>query len=178
EQAARAIQQFFRKGNLTALREMTLRAAAGRVDDQMRAYMQTRAIRGPWPASERLLVAVSAGALAERLVRAARRLADGLNAEWTAIYVETSANASLAPGERDRIARTLHLAEELGAQSVTIPGRRAAETVLNYARSHNFTKIIAGKPLRSRWLELVRGSLVDQLIRGSGHIDVYVISAE
>ena len=178
EQAARAIQQFFRKGNLTALREMTLRAAAERVDDQMRAYMQTRAIPGPWPAAERLLVAVSAGALAERLVRAARRLADGLNAEWTAIYVETSANARLSAGERDRIARTLHLAEELGAQSVTIPGQRAADTVLDYARSHNFTKIIAGKPLRSRWLELLRGSLVDQLIRGSGHIDIYVISDE
>jgi len=178
EQAARAIQQFFRKGNLSALREMTMRTAAGRVDDQMRAYMQTRAIRGPWPAAERLLVAVSPGALAERLVRAARRLADGLNAEWTAIYVETGADAHLSSGERDRIARTLHLAEELGAQSVTIPGHQAVETLLAYARSHNFTKIMAGKPLRSRWLELVRGSLVDQLIRGSGHIDVYVISDE
>jgi two-component system sensor histidine kinase KdpD len=178
EQAARAIQQFFRKGNLTALREMTMRTAAERVDDQMRAYMQTRAIPGPWPAAERLLVAVSAGALAERLVRAARRLADGLNAEWTAIYVETGDNARLSSGERDRIARTLHLAEELGAQSVTIPGHRAADTVLDYARSHNFTKIIAGKPLRSRWLEMLRGSLVDQLIRGSGHIDIYVISDE
>ncbi len=178
EQAARAIQQFFRKGNLTALREMTMRTAAERVDDQMRAYMQTRAIPGPWPAAERLLVAVSPGPLAERLVRAARRLADGLNAEWAAIYVETSAHASLSPGERDRIARTLHLAEELGAQSVTIPGPHAADTVLEYARSHNFTKIIAGKPLRSRWLELLRGSLVDQLIRASGHIDIYVVSAE
>src|SRR5260221_3040393 len=140
--------------------------------------MQTRAIPGPWPAAERLLVAVSPGALAERLVRAARRLADGLNAEWTAIYVETSANANLSPGEHDRIARTLHLAEELGARPVTIPGHRAAETVLEYARSHNFTKIVAGKPLRSRWVELLRGSLVDQLIRGSGHIDIYFISDE
>ena len=178
EQAARAIEQFFRKGNLTALREMTMRTAAERVDDQMRAYMQTRAIPGPWPAGERLLVAVSTGPLGERLVRAARRLADGLNAEWAAIYVETSANARLSEGERDRIARTLHLAEELGAQTVTIPGHRAAETVLDYARSHNITKIIAGKPLRSRWLELVRGSLVDQLIQGSGHIDIYVIADE
>jgi two-component system sensor histidine kinase KdpD len=176
EQASRAIQQFFRKGNLTALREMTMRAAAERVDDQMRAYMETRAIPGPWPAGERLLVCISAGPLAERLVRSARRLADGLNAEWTAIYVETGANAHLSPVERDRIARNLHLAEELGAQSVTIPGRRAADTVLDYARTHNFTKIIAGKPLRSPWLELVRGSLADQLIRGSGNIDIYVIS--
>jgi two-component system sensor histidine kinase KdpD len=178
EQAARAIQQFFRKGNLTALREMTMRAAAERVDDQMRAYMQTRAIPGPWPAAERLLVAVSAGPLAERLVRAARRLADGLNAEWTAIYVETGLHARLSEQERDHIARTLHLAEELGAQTVTIPGHSAANTVLDYARSHNFTKIIAGKPLRSRWLELLRGSLVDQLIRGSAHIDIYVVADE
>ncbi len=176
EQAARAIQQFFRKGNLTALREMTMRTAAERVDDQMRAYMETRAIPGPWPATERLLVAISPGPLAERLVRAARRLADGLNAEWTAIYVETGAHANLSPAERDRVARSLHLAEELGAQSVTIPGRQTADTLLEYARSHNFTKIIAGKPLRSRWLELLRGSLVDQLIRDGGHIDIYVIS--
>jgi two-component system sensor histidine kinase KdpD len=178
EQAARAIQQFFRKGNLTALREMTMRAAAERVDDQMRAYMQTRAIPGPWPATERLLVAVSPGPLGERLVRSARRLADGLNAEWTALYVETGADASLSPQARDRIARTLHLAEELGAQSVTIPGQRAAETVLDYAHSHNFTKIVAGKPLRARWQELLRLSLVDQLIRDSGHIDIYVITDE
>src|SRR5262249_41480771 len=122
EQAARAIEQFFRKGNLSAQREMTMRAAAERVDDQMRAYMQTPAIPGPWPATERLLVAVSPGPLAERLVRSARRLADGLSAEWTALYVETGADSRLSPRARDRIARTLHLAEELGAQSVTIPG--------------------------------------------------------
>jgi two-component system sensor histidine kinase KdpD len=178
EQAARAIQQFFRKGNLTALREMTMRAAAERVDDQMRAYMQTRAIPGPWPAGERLLVAISAGPLAERLVRAARRLADGLNAEWAAIYVETGQHARLSDQQRDRVARTLHLAEELGAQTVTIPGHSAANSVLEYARSHNYTKIIAGKPLRSRWQELLRRSLVDQLIQGSGHIDIYVIADE
>ncbi len=176
EQAARAIQQFFRKGNLTALREMALRRAAERVDDQMRAYMQTRAIAGPWSASERLLVCVSPGALSERLVRAARRLADELNAEWIAAHVEVA--EGLAPTERERVARTLQLAEELGARPVTLPGRQVAETTQAYARAHNITKIIVGQPLRPRWQEALFGSVVQQLIRRSGPIDIYVINGQ
>lgn len=176
EQAARAIEKFFRKGNLTALREMTLRRAAERVDDQMRAYMQTRAIPGPWNASERLLVCVSPSTLSERLVRSARRLADELNAEWFAVYVETQANLSSA--ERERIARILQLAEELGAKAITLPGRAVAEAAITYARQHNVTKIIVGKPLRPRWQDLLLGSVVEQLVRQTGSIDVYVISGE
>ena len=178
EQAARAIQRFFREGNLTALREATLRRAAERVDDQMRAYMQTRAIPGPWPASERLLVCVSASPLSERLVRSARRLADDLNAEWFAVYVETTGHARLNPTEQDRVARVLHLAEELGAKTVTLPGQSVAPTILDYARAHNITKLLAGKPVRPRWHELLYGSVVDQLIRASGNIDVHVVSGE
>ncbi len=178
EQAARAIQRFFRPGNLTALREATLRRAAERVDDQMRAYMQARAIPGPWPASERLLVCVSASPLSERLVRSARRLADDLNAEWFALYVETAGYTRLTPAEQDRVARVLHLAEELGAKAITLPGQAVAPAILDYARAHNITKLLAGKPVRSRWHELVHGSVVDQLIRASGHIDVHVVSGE
>lgn len=174
EQAARAIEKFFRQGNLTALREMTLRRAAERVDDQMRAYMQTRAIPGPWSASERILVCVSPSMLSERLVRSARRLADELNAEWFAIHVETSESAS--PAQRERVARTQQLAEELGAKAITLPGQQVAEVTLAYARQHNITKIVIGKPLRSRWQEWLYGSVVDQLIQQSGPIDVYVIS--
>ncbi len=176
EQVAHAIRQFFRRGNLTALRELTMRRAAERVDDQMRAYMQTRAIPGPWPARERLLVCVSSHPLAERLVRSARHLAGELDAEWVAVYVETHQHGRLAEADKERIARTLHLAEELGGQSVTLPGHSVAEVILAYARKHNVTKIIAGKPIRPRWYELLRGSLVDQLIRQSGPIDVYIIS--
>jgi two-component system sensor histidine kinase KdpD len=177
EMAARAMQKFFREGNLTALRQIALRRTAERVDDQMRAYMQIRAIPGPWPAGERLLVCVSPSPLSERLVRAARRLADELKAEWFAVYVETSGHARLAPSARDRIARTLQLAEELGAKATSLPGHSVAETVVDYARTHNITKIIAGKPLRPRWKELVQGSVVDQIIRQSSNIDVYVISS-
>ncbi len=178
DQAARAIQQFFRMGNLTALRELTLRRTAERVDEQMRAYMETRAIPGPWPAAERLLVCISSSPFSERLVRTARRLADELKAEWYAVYVETPGDAGMSPAKADQITRILQLAEELGAKTVTIPGQNVADAVLDYARQHNVTKIIAGKPVRSRWIEIWRGAVVDRLIQRSGNIDIYVISAE
>ncbi|GIK42607.1 MAG: two-component sensor histidine kinase [Chloroflexota bacterium] len=177
EQAARAIEKFFRPGNLTALREMAMRRAAERVDEQMRAYMQRRAILGPWPAADRLLVCVSPSPLSERLVRAARRLAEPLDAEWFAVYVETPGHARLPEADRDRVARTLRLAEELGGKSLSLPGRTVMEAIISYAQQHNITKIIAGKPLRPLWQELFRSSLVDQLIHHSGSIDVYVISS-
>jgi two-component system sensor histidine kinase KdpD len=178
DQAELARREFFRKGNLTALRELTMRRAAERVDIQMRSYMRTKAIAGPWPASERLLVCISPGALGERLIRTARRLADELNAEWFAIYVETPADARLSQEQRDQIATSLRLAEELGARTVSRPGQSVVETVLEYAHRHNITKIIAGKPVRSRWIEIFRNSVVDHLIRQSRNIDVYVINSE
>jgi two-component system sensor histidine kinase KdpD len=178
EQAARAIQQFFRMGNLTALRELALRRTAERVDEQMRTYMQTRAIPGPWPAGERLLVCVSSHALGERLVRAGRRLADELKAEWLAVHVETPGDAHRSQTHADQVARILQWTEELGGKAVTLPGQDVADTILDYARQHNVTKIIVGKPLRPRWIELLRGSIVDRLIAHSGNIDIYVVSAE
>jgi two-component system sensor histidine kinase KdpD len=176
EQVAHAIQRFFRQGNLTALREIALRRAAERVDDQMLAYMQTRAIAGPWPARERLLVLVSPGTRSERMVRTARRLADELDAEWFALYVEPPAPAGPPPAAREQAARALEFADELGAKAVTLVGSDVVETALAYAQTHNITKVIAGKPLGPRWREFLRGSIVDQLVRKSGPIDVYVIS--
>ena len=173
-----AMREFFRKGSLTALRELAMRRAAERVDTQMRAYMRTQAIAGPWPASERLLVCISPGALGERLIRTARRLADELSAEWFAIYVETPADARLSQEQRDLVASSLRLAEELGARTVSRPGPSVVAAVLDYAQRHNITKIIAGKPARARWIEFLRGSVVDGLIRASGNIDVYVINSE
>ena len=181
EQAARAIREFFRKGNLTALREMTLRRAAERVDDQMRAYMQTRAIPGPWPAAERLLVCISPSPLSEHLVRSARRLAGELNAEWIVLYIETPQLAAIAPEKRERVAGILRLAEDLGARSYVLPSSGSiiatSETIMDFARKNNITKIILGKPLRPRWQEFLRGSLVDKLIHKSGDIDIYVVTS-
>jgi two-component system sensor histidine kinase KdpD len=178
EQAERAIEKFFRKGNLTALREMMMRRAAERVDDQMRAYMRTESIPGPWSAGERLLVCISPGTLSERLVRTARRLADELNAKWYAVYVETPEEVKLPQEKRDRIADMLQLAEELGARSVSLPGKSVSEVVLGYARRHNVTKIIIGKPLRPHWQEMLRGSVVDELIHASGAIDLYMVTSK
>ena len=178
QQAVRAIEEFFRKGNLTALRELALRRTAKRVDDQMRDYMRTRSIPGPWPANERILVCVSAHPLSERLVRAARRMADQLGAEWFVLNVETPGFSRLSPGERDQLARTMRLAEELGARTRSLPGNSVPEAVLAYAHRHNITKLIIGRSPQPRWIDLVRGSIVDQLLRQSGNIDVYVISSE
>lgn len=178
EQAQRALQKFFRQGNLTALRELALRRAAMRVDDQMRDYMQTRAIPGPWAATERLLVAVSSSALGEKLVRRARHLADQLNAQWFVVFVETQEQLRLSQAQQDRLAHTLRLAQELGAETQTLAADNVGAALLNFARARNVTKIIAGKPLRSPLQEWVRGSVVNELIRASGEIDVYVISAE
>ena len=168
--------QFFRKGNLTALRELSLRRAAERVDNQMIDYMHTRSIPGPWPASERIMVCISSHPMGERLIRAGRRLADDLNAEWTVLFVETPGHLQMPAENRQRIQRNLRLAEELGARVVSITSERVAATVIDFAHQQNITKIIAGKPLRPRWFELVRGTVIDQIIRQSGGIDVYVVS--
>ena len=178
EQAQRAAQEFFRKGNLTALREIVMRRAANRVDEQMRRYMVSRAIPGPWPAGERLLVAVSPGPLGERLVRATRRLADQLSAEWFALYAETPHHAQLSEADRDRLAHTLRLAEELGARTIWLPTQSVSEAVAHYARSHNITKIVVGEPLRPLWIRLLRGSTADRIVRQSGNIDVQIVTAE
>ncbi len=177
DMAQRAIEQFFNEGNLYALRELALRRAAERVDDQMLAYMQTRAIPGPWAASEHLLVCIGPGPLSERLVRTARRQADRTNATWSAIYIETPSHHRLTKEGKEQLWRTLQLAEKLGATTATVFGLNVASTALDYARRHNVTRIIIGKTLRPRWQEYVFGSVVDQLIHNSGPIDVYVISS-
>jgi two-component system sensor histidine kinase KdpD len=176
EQASRALEKFFRKGNLTALRELSLRRAAERVDHQMVTYMHNRAIPGPWPASNRIMVCISSHPMGERLVRAGRRLADDLNSGWYVVYVETPGHLHMPPENRARIQKNLRLAEELGAQVVSITSASVAQAVIDFAHEHNVTKIIAGKPLRPRWFEVLRGTVIDQIIRRSGKIDVYVVS--
>jgi len=178
EQAQRAIKKFFRAGNLTALRELALRRAARRVDEQMNSYMQTRAIPGPWAAGERLMVCVSPSPLSQKLIRTTCRLAAELDAEWLAVYVETPQFAGMDAAPRRQLADNLRLAESLGAKVLNLPGDHAAETIAHYAHLHNITKIIIGKPLQPRWREVLRGSLVDQVVRHSGDIDVYVISSQ
>ena len=176
EKAARAMEHFFRPGNLLALRELSLRRAASRVDDEMRAYMETRSIAGPWPAAERLLVCVSGSPSSEKLIRATRRLADELKAPWITVYVETPGSSRYVRENRERVWRDLRLAESLGAQVATVPGTSAPEAIVEYAVRHNVTKIVVGKPSRPRWREMLSTPVVDRIIRLSGVIDVVVVS--
>lgn len=178
EHSERALENFFRKGNLIALRELALRATAERVDDQMQKYRRDEFIKEIWPARERLLVCIGPHPLSARLVRATKRMAKGLHAEWTAAYVETSRTARFSKRDRDRIMRTLRLAERLGAETTILTGEKTSEELVSYARKLNITKIVIGKPAKPRWRELIFGSVVDDLIRKSGNIDVYVITGD
>jgi len=177
DEVARATAGFFREGNLIALRDLTMRTAAERVDEQMRAYMQVHAIRGPWPTAERLLVCISPSPIGAGLVRTARRLAFQLNAEWFAIYVETPDDVRLSPEQRDRLTDALRLAERMGAKPITVQGESVAATVTQFARKNNITKIVVGKP-QNRWRKLLGRAVVDQIIRQSDHVDVFVATAE
>jgi two-component system, OmpR family, sensor histidine kinase KdpD len=179
KQAARALQHYFSPGNLTALRELALRRTAQRVDEQLLSHMRAHAIDGPWPAGERVLVCVSEDPRSAGLVRYTRRLADRLRAPWTALYIETARSLDLSVVQRDRIADTLRLAERLGGVASTVPGGgHIADDIMTFARGNNITQIVIGKSTRSRWFELVNGSVVHDLVRRSGTISVHVISGE
>jgi two-component system, OmpR family, sensor histidine kinase KdpD len=179
QQARRALEHYFSPVNLNALRELALRRTAERVDEQLLAEMQARAISGPMAAGERLLVCISEDPRAVDLVRYTKRIADRLHAPWTALWIESSRSSRLSEEERDRIADTLRLAQRLGGEAVTIPGTgRIAADVLSFARANNVTHIIIGKSSRTRWFELLHGSVVHDLVRSCGNISVHVIAGE
>ena len=180
EQAERALEHFFSHDNLTALRELALRRTAERVDEQLLSRMQAQAIPGPWAAGDRLLVCVNEDPRSLGLIRYARLLADRLHAPWTALYVESRRTAQLDDAQRDRIADALRLAQSLGAEAVTVPGggQHTAQDVIDYAKSNNITQIIIGKSARSRWFELINGSVVRELLEHAGNIAVNVVPGE
>jgi two-component system sensor histidine kinase KdpD len=177
DQAARAVERFFRKGNLIALRELALRRTAERVDAQMRGYMREHGIRETWPAGERLLVCIGPNPAGARLIRAGKRMATSLKCDWVVLYVEAPGQR-ISASDRDALVQNLQLAEELGAQTVTLSGLNPAEEVLAYARAHNATKIVVGKPTHAAWRDKLFGSMLNQLVRGSGDLDVYVITGD
>ncbi len=178
ELAEQARENFFRRGNLLALRELALRRTAERVDAQMQSYRLDKGVKDVWPAAERILVCVGPNPRSVRLIRAARRMAAGLRADWIAVNVE--APSKVRPSEKDlkQLAEHMRLAESLGAETVTLSGQRASEEILNYARARNVSKIIIGKPSHPRWKDKLFGSLLDEVVRGSGDIDVYVITGD
>ncbi len=174
---ADAANNFFRPGNLAALREMALRLTAERVDQQLSDYMQLKAIPGPWKSSERLMVAISPSPTSARLIRWTRRMAYNMTAPWLAIYVESP--TPLSAKAQEQLKQNLNRVYALGGEVVTLVGTNVAQAILQSARQRNVTQIVVGKPERTRWQEwLSGGSLVDRVIRASGEIDVYVISGD
>src|SRR5437879_2669783 len=159
EQAAEAVEHFFREGNLIALRELALRHTAERVDAKMQRYRREHAIETTWPVAERIMVCISPSPFANALVRAGRRIATRMGAPWIAAYVETPANARLPEEARVRVVDALRLAESLGAETVTLSGPRMSDEILAHARARNVSQIVIGKPQRPLWKRLLFGSI-------------------
>ncbi|MBK8175095.1 MAG: sensor histidine kinase KdpD [Rhodospirillales bacterium] len=176
--AQRALDHYFAPGNLTALRELALRRTAQRVDEQLLSHMRRHAIRGPWAAGERVVVCLNESEGCAALIRQTKRMADRLHAPWTALYVATSRTQRLTDAERDRIADWQRLAERLGGEAQTVPGLDVVEEILRFAGDNNVTQIIVGKSNRSRWFEMVHGSVVHDLVRRAGGIGVHVSSGD
>jgi two-component system, OmpR family, sensor histidine kinase KdpD len=152
QQAAHAAQHFFRKGNLMALRELALRRTADRIEGDVQAYRVDQSIESVWKTATALLTCVGPDAAAERVVRAAARLAGQLNTEWHAIYVETPGLQRLAPAKREKILANLNLAQQLGATTAVIASAEIAESIIAYARKNNLSKLVIGRdPIRRLW---------------------------
>lgn len=177
DRAQAATQNFFRTGNLTALRELALRLAAEHVGQNVRDYLQTRQIAGPWKTGQRLLVAISPSPLSESMARWTRRFADNLQAPWMAIHVDRG--RPLSDEEQARLQKNLTLARELGAEVISTTDQDVVGALLRIARQHNVTQIVVGKPAGWHVLDLFRGgSMLNRLIRESGGIDVHCVRAE
>lgn len=178
EQAKLAAENFFRKGNLLALRELALRRTADRVDAEIQAYRKANSIDETWQTNERVLVCVSPSPDSAKLVRAAKRFAARLGAPWVAVYVEASTARPKSNEESEQLDANLRLAELLGAETRRLVGEVVAPTVANFAHETHVTRILLGRPTHARWLDRLRGSFVDEVVRLSRGIDVHVVAAE
>jgi two-component system, OmpR family, sensor histidine kinase KdpD len=177
-QAEHALKNFFQKGNLVALRELSLRQAASRIQQDVEIARQERSAIAPWLTSERLLVCVGPSPTNAQIIRATKRLARSLGAEWLAVAVDTGIEGRHSADIKEATARNLRLAEELGADTQMLVGLNVAEVLLDFARSRNVTKIVAGKTAQPRWKQWLVSTVVEQLLNKSGNIDVYVVSGE
>ncbi len=175
EQARIAEKNFFKIGNLTALRELALRMTAERVNAQVQARRGKEPDEKTWPTAEKILVCVGPGPGSAKLVRAAKRMASALQAEWTAVFVDSAGRIS-SSSARDAAIDNLRLAEQLGAETITLTGMNVAEEIVSFARSKNITKIIMGKSPKRSFKDYWRGeNLLEEVIRKSGEIEVCAV---
>ena len=177
EQAQLAIEHFFRKGNLIALRELALRTTAERVATDVLLYRQGEGIKQIWPTKEKILVCVGPKTESLKLIRSAKRIANSLQAEWLAVYIETPALQNCEP-LHNRAIQNLRMAEELGATTQVLAGSDIVKEVLEFAHEQNVTQIVIWKEVRPRWQHWFRRNLADEILRRSADIDVYVMTGE
>lgn len=177
EKVEQALESFFKKRNLLALRELALRRTAERVEEQVRTARAAEGAVQTWHTNDRILVCVAPNRMASRVVRAATRLAGSLHAELIAAFVESIRQAKLSDADRQRAAEAMRLTESLGGRTVTLSGQDIVGEIIRYAQSQNVTIIVVGKPVRPRWREMFFGSVVDSLVRRSGDTDIHVITA-
>jgi two-component system, OmpR family, sensor histidine kinase KdpD len=178
EQAAAAVDRFFRKPNLLALRELALRRMADRVDAAARAAGLADRTSRAWMARDRVLAAIGPDDQAEQVVRAGKRIADFFDAQWLVVYVETPDLLRLSAAERNRRIDLLRLAESLGAETVTLDGPSAAGTLIEYARTRNVTRLVVGAPKRRGWRAWLRSSTTQELVRKARSFDVITIGVQ
>ena len=180
DQAARAVQNFFAKGNLTALRELAMRAAADQVDAQLREHMAANAIAGPWPAQERILVCINESPAARDAIRVAKRSADRARAEWIALSVTSTRAEALSDEEKDRLAAALRLAERLGAELASLDADHdVAQEILDFARRRNVRRIVLGRPRPMGWLaRLTRENVSRDLMRKGKDFEITLTSEQ
>ena len=178
ESANRAIDRFFRLGNLTALRELALRRTADRVDDQMVDYLKQNAIEGPWATGERLLVCVGPDELSEKVLRVASRLASGLNAPWLVVSIERADREVETTERHRRLEELFRLAEQLGAETRRVIGNDFVEEILKLARREHATQIVIGAKRHRGWRRFLSRSLPDALSRKAAGIGVHFVTPE
>jgi two-component system, OmpR family, sensor histidine kinase KdpD len=177
ERSKEAVQNFFRKGNITALREMSLRIVADRVDKQLRNYMQKKRISGPWKSGMHLLAVIGPSPHSAKLIRWAKNLSYTMGASLTALYVETI--KPLNADQKQQLSKNLGLARQLGAEIISTSGDDLVKAILTISRKENITHIIIGKPRhRNIYSLFTLGNFVQRLIRYSGNIDVYVMGSD
>ncbi|KTD71140.1 MULTISPECIES: DUF4118 domain-containing protein [Legionella] len=175
KQARLAAEFYFRKGNLMALRELALRTLAKRVNTQVLLYRQGQGIKHIWPIMEKILVCVGPGPESHKLIRAAKRMATSLQADWIAVYVD-STRTQLSITQRNQAIRNLFFAEQLGAETHILMAYDLVKEIINFAREQNVTLIMICKQIRTRWKNFFFRSLADEILRYSGEIDVYTIT--
>jgi two-component system sensor histidine kinase KdpD len=175
-QAERAMQNFFQRGNLVALRELMLTHAAHKIDTELLNYMRAKAISGPWPAGERVMVCIAPSPYAKQLLRKGYTIAKDAHAEWYAVYISTPALKEMSDKDKAYISEALNLAEELGAKIVTISGTDVASEILRFARENNINHIVIGKPLHSMLLGFWKGSPASRLLHTPSEFELHLIT--